>query len=80
MLSLKPTINPEHYVQHGYEELKKHHPAVPDAAEVFALLNPDSNKPCPDRIAEAPDSIVKSANPPEQLTPDTSDRPDSLFS
>jgi phage/plasmid-associated DNA primase len=80
MLSLKPTINPEHYVQHGYEELKRHHPAVPDAAEVFALLNPDSNKPCSDRIEEVPDSIVKSVNPPERLTPDSPDSPDSLFS
>ena len=48
MISHKATLRPEHYVQMGYQALQKHKPEEPNPSQLEALVNPDSNKPCPD--------------------------------
>jgi len=65
MITHKPMIYTKHYVQNGYEELRCHKPDLPEAAEVLAILSPDSIQPCPDRVEEHPDRITTTANPME---------------
>ena len=65
MLTQKSILHAKHYVQNGYEELRSHKPDLPEAAEVLAILSPDSIQPCPDRVEEHPDRIAKTANPLE---------------
>ena len=62
-LTRRPILHTKHYVQNGYEELRSHQPAQPDPAKVLEILNPDSMKPCPDRVEEGPDRVAETVSP-----------------